>query len=57
MAFGIKINGKQHSVVVDEDTLLPWVLRDVVDQLKFLRICSVGRRGQLPVDRILAHIA
>ena len=30
MAFGIKINGKQHSVDVDGDTPLLWVLRDVL---------------------------
>ena len=30
MAFNVKINGKQHSVDVDEDTPLLWVLRDVL---------------------------
>jgi isoquinoline 1-oxidoreductase alpha subunit len=30
MAFTIKINGKQHSVDVDGDTPLLWVLRDVL---------------------------
>lgn len=30
MAFSIKINGEQHSVDVDEDTPLLWVLRDVL---------------------------
>src|SRR3954470_17207187 len=30
MAFSVKINGKQHSVDVDEDTPLLWVLRDVL---------------------------
>ena len=30
MTFSIKINGKQHSVDVDDDTPLLWVLRDVL---------------------------
>ncbi len=30
MAFSIKINGRQHSVDVDGDTPLLWVLRDVL---------------------------
>ena len=30
MAFSVKINGRQHSVDVDEDTPLLWVLRDVL---------------------------
>jgi isoquinoline 1-oxidoreductase subunit alpha len=30
MAFGIKINGQMHSVDVDGDTPLLWVLRDVL---------------------------
>jgi isoquinoline 1-oxidoreductase subunit alpha len=30
MAFTVKINGKQHSVDVDGDTPLLWVLRDVL---------------------------
>jgi len=30
MAFSVKINGKQHSVDVDGDTPLLWVLRDVL---------------------------
>jgi isoquinoline 1-oxidoreductase subunit alpha len=30
MAFTIKINGKQHSVDVDDDTPLLWILRDVL---------------------------
>src|SRR5258708_4434080 len=30
MAFSIKINGKTHSVDVDDDTPLLWVLRDVL---------------------------
>src|SRR5437879_4695465 len=30
MAFTIKINGNAHSVDVDGDTPLPWVLRDVL---------------------------
>ena len=30
MAFSVKINGSQHSVDVDEDTPLLWVLRDVL---------------------------
>src|SRR5215212_3573521 len=30
MAFGIKVNGQTHSVDVDDDTPLLWVLRDVL---------------------------
>ncbi|MGC1855373.1 MAG: (2Fe-2S)-binding protein [Pseudolabrys sp.] len=30
MAFAIKVNGKTHSVDVDDDTPLLWVLRDVL---------------------------
>jgi isoquinoline 1-oxidoreductase subunit alpha len=30
MAFNIKVNGKTHSVDVDDDTPLLWVLRDVL---------------------------
>ena len=49
MAFDIKINGKTHSVDVDGDTPLLWVLRDVLGMTGTKFGCGVALCGACTV--------
>src|SRR5258708_14533234 len=50
MAFTIKINGRDHSVDVDGDTPLLWVLRDVIGMTGTKFGCGVGLCGACTVQ-------
>ena len=45
MAFTIKVNGRTHSVDVDDDTPLLWVLRDVLGMTGTKFGCGMGLCG------------
>ena len=45
MAYGIKVNGKAHSVDVDGDTPLLWVLRDVLGMTGTKFGCGIALCG------------
>jgi isoquinoline 1-oxidoreductase subunit alpha len=49
MAFTIKINGKTHSVDVDDDTPLLWVLRDVLGMTGTKFGCGIAQCGACTV--------
>ena len=49
MAFNIKVNGKTHSVDVDDDTPLLWVLRDVLDLKGTKYGCGMAQCGACTV--------
>jgi isoquinoline 1-oxidoreductase alpha subunit len=49
MAFTIKINGKIHSVDVDDDTPLLWVLRDVLGMTGTKFGCGIAQCGACTV--------
>ena len=49
MAFAIKINGKTHSVDVDGDTPLLWVLRDVLGMTGTKFGCGIAQCGACTV--------
>src|SRR3954447_24264654 len=49
MAFNIKVNGKTHSVDVDDDTPLLWVLRDVLGMTGTKFGCGVALCGACTV--------
>jgi len=49
MAFNIKVNGKTHSVDVDDDTPLLWVLRDVLGMSGTKFGCGVALCGACTV--------
>ena len=50
MAFTIKINGKTHSVDVDGDTPLLWVLRDVLGMTGTKFGCGIAQCGACTVQ-------
>ena len=45
MAFTIRVNGKTHSVDVDDDTPLLWVVRDVLGMTGTKFGCGLGLCG------------
>lgn len=49
MAFQIKINGAEHTVEVDDDTPLLWVLRDVIGMTGTKFGCGAGLCGACTV--------
>jgi isoquinoline 1-oxidoreductase alpha subunit len=49
MAFTLKINGKTHSVDVDDDTPLLWVLRDVLGMTGTKFGCGIASCGACTV--------
>jgi len=49
MAFTIKVNGNEHSVVVDGDTPLLWVLRDVLGMMGTKFGCGMALCGACTV--------
>ncbi len=49
MAFTIKVNGTQHSVDVDEDTPLLWVLRDTLGLTGTKFGCGIAQCGACTV--------
>ena len=49
MAFTIKVNGTQHSVDVDEDTPLLWVLRDTLGLTGTKYGCGIAQCGACTV--------
>ncbi|MGO9642189.1 MAG: (2Fe-2S)-binding protein [Candidatus Acidiferrales bacterium] len=49
MAFAIKVNGKRHTVDVDGDTPLLWVLRDVLGMTGTKVGCGMGLCGACTV--------
>ena len=49
MAFDIKVNGKTHSVDVDGDTPLLWVLRDVLGMTGTKFGCGIAQCGACTV--------
>jgi len=50
MAFTVRINGKDHTVDVDGDTPLLWVLRDVIGMTGTKFGCGVGLCGACTVQ-------
>jgi isoquinoline 1-oxidoreductase alpha subunit len=57
MQFTLQVNGRQHTVDVDGDTPLLWVLRDEID-LKGAKFgCGVGLCGACTMERRSAHAA
>jgi isoquinoline 1-oxidoreductase alpha subunit len=50
MAFAIKVNGKTHSVDVDDDTPLLWVLRDVLGMTGTKFGCGMALCGACTVQ-------
>ena len=57
MAYAIKVNGNSHSVDVDGDTPLLWVLRDVIGMTGTKFGCGVGLCGacMVHVDGVATH--
>jgi isoquinoline 1-oxidoreductase subunit alpha len=49
MTFNIKVNNKLHSVDVDDDTPLLWVLRDVLDMTGTKFGCGIAQCGACTV--------
>ncbi len=47
--FNLKINNKKHTVEVDEDTPLLWVLRDHIDLVGTKFGCGIGQCGACTV--------
>jgi isoquinoline 1-oxidoreductase subunit alpha len=50
MAFTIKVNGQTHSVDVDDDTPLLWVLRDVLGMTGTKFGCGAALCGACTLD-------
>ena len=50
MPYSISVNGKVHSVDVDDDTPLLWVLRDTIGLMGTKFGCGVGMCGACMVD-------